>query len=58
MPASPSYDSYDAVNALNQYTSVNSVTVSHDLNGSRIEFDGLSMPHDSENRRMGAQDGG
>ncbi|MEM1389749.1 MAG: hypothetical protein AAGG45_01615, partial [Pseudomonadota bacterium] len=54
MPESPSYDAYDAVNALNQYTSVTSVTVSHDLNGNRIEFDGLSTPHDSENRLIGA----
>ena len=46
-------DSYGAANNLNQYPTVNGITVSHDLNGNRTSFDGLSTPHDSENRLTG-----
>ncbi|MEM6554500.1 MAG: RHS repeat-associated core domain-containing protein [Pseudomonadota bacterium] len=45
-------DSYSAANNLNQYTSVNGIAVSHDLNGNRSSYDGLSTPHDSENRLL------
>ncbi len=45
-------DTYSAANNLNQYTAVNGIAVSHDLNGNRTSYDGLSTPHDSENRLL------
>ena len=52
-PGSPRGDVYGVVNAMNQYSSVNAVAVSHDLNGNRTSYDGLETPHDSENRLTG-----
>lgn len=49
---------YGPVNTLNQYNDVNGIAVSHDLNGNRIDYDGLSTPHDSENRLIGASSTG
>jgi RHS repeat-associated protein len=53
-PAVAGTETYAPANNLNQYASVNSLPVTHDLNGNRTSYDGLSTPHDSENRLLSA----
>ena len=47
-------EAYAPANALNQYTAMNGVALSHDLNGNRTAYNGLTTPHDSENRLVSA----
>lgn len=46
--------SYGTANALDQYVSVGGAGLSHDANGNRTGYDGLSTPHDSDNRLVAA----
>ncbi len=57
MPTQARNDNYGAANEPNQYKTIDGLSVSHDLNGNRTDYDGLTTPHDSENRLTSIDNG-